>query len=300
MATPSSPFPSGGGPTNTTTTTTDTPSHPAHALLSRAHPPDTAARIFTDKIKNKPLFLATTSTSASAAPEDKRALRRHIRLRKKEYYLRKRRPRPLGAKEKRDLGVYKLDREAVQYETYKGLNRLWNAYMLEVLGLIKPQPQPQQGDPRQQQWPQPQQQQQQQKRQQSAASAVPKKQINPNSHGSLLASADFHGAEVEVVRCADPGRIGTRGIVVRDTKFTFVVVTLANRVRTLPKRNTVFRYEVRLGDEERGEDPDKGDKEGEQQQQQQKLVFEVHGNQFEFRPAERANRKFKWKAMDYL
>ncbi|EHY52917.1 hypothetical protein HRR83_009398 [Exophiala dermatitidis] len=303
MATPSSPFPRGGGgagPTNTTTTTTTgtPPSHPAHTLLNRAHSPDTAARIFTDKIKNKPFFLATTSTSASAAPEDKRALRRHIRLRKKEYYLRKRRPRPLSAKEKRELGVYKLDREAVTYETYEGLNRLWNAYMLEVLGLM-PKPQmPQQ----QQQQPQ-----QQQKRQQQSSV----KQINPNSHGSLLASADFHGAEVEVVRCADPGRVGTRGIVVRDTKYTFVVVTRVNQVRTLPKRNTVFRYEVRLGDEQRGEDLEQGEEEKEQQQQQppqqqnqqqqqQKLVFEVHGNQFEFRPAERANRKFKWKAMDYL
>jgi ribonuclease P protein subunit POP4 len=30
------------------------------------------------------------------------------------------------------------------------------------------------------------------------------------------------------------------------------------------------------------------------------LVFELHGNQFEFRPADRASRKFKWKNMDYL
>jgi ribonuclease P protein subunit POP4 len=30
------------------------------------------------------------------------------------------------------------------------------------------------------------------------------------------------------------------------------------------------------------------------------LVFELHGNQFEFRPADRASRKFKFKATDYL
>lgn len=29
------------------------------------------------------------------------------------------------------------------------------------------------------------------------------------------------------------------------------------------------------------------------------LVFELHGNQFEFRPADRASRKFKLKATDY-
>jgi ribonuclease P protein subunit POP4 len=30
------------------------------------------------------------------------------------------------------------------------------------------------------------------------------------------------------------------------------------------------------------------------------LVFELHSSQFEFRPADRANRKFKFKAMGYL
>lgn len=107
--------------------------------------------------------------------------------------------------------------------------------------------------------------------------------ITAQGHGGVLASADFHGAEVEVVRCTDAGKVGIKGIVVRDTKFTFVVVTCKNELKTLPKRDTVFRYEVALPGENA-----------------KKLVFEVHGNQFEFRPADRASRKFKWKAMDYL
>ena len=79
-------------------------SHPAYALLSRAHSPDTATQIFTDKIKHKPLFL----NPKSSGDTDRRALRRHIRLRKKEYHLRKRKPQPLSAKEKRKLGVFKF------------------------------------------------------------------------------------------------------------------------------------------------------------------------------------------------
>jgi len=30
------------------------------------------------------------------------------------------------------------------------------------------------------------------------------------------------------------------------------------------------------------------------------LVFELHGNQFEMRAADRANKKFKWKSMEYV
>lgn len=112
------------------------------------------------------------------------------------------------------------------------------------------------------------------------------KQVSAQSHGALLASADFHGAEMEVVRCTDVGKVGIKGIVVRDTKFTFVVVTAKDDVKTLPKRDTVFRYEIPLP----GRDAADG----------KKLVFELHGNQIELRPADRANRKFKWRSMDYL
>ena len=48
--------------------------------------------------------------------------------------------------------------------------------------------------------------------------------------GSKLAGMDFHGAELEVVRCGCVGRVGCRGIVVRETRGVFVVVTRRNRV----------------------------------------------------------------------
>lgn len=55
--------------------------------------------------------------------------------------------------------------------------------------------------------------------------------VTAQSAGSKLASADFHGAEVEVVRSRCAGRVGVRGIVVRDTKFTFEVVTRGDVVK---------------------------------------------------------------------
>ena len=244
-----------------------TPSGPAYNLLSRAHSPSTATQIFTDKIQSKPLLLNPTSS----ADRDKRALRRHIRLRKKEYYLRKRKPQPLSAKEKRELGVFKLKKEEIRYEIYEGLHAMWVQYMLEVLGLM---------------------------RDGQAVQAALGKAVTAQSHGSLLVSGDFHGAEVEVVRSSDVGKVGIKGIVVRDTKFTFVVVTKKDEVKVLPKRNTVFRYEIPLPTvtgETGSEEVHQADEKPERT-----LVFELHGNQFEFRPADRANRKFKWKVADYL
>jgi ribonuclease P protein subunit POP4 len=59
-----------------------------------------------------------------------------------------------------------------------------------------------------------------------------RKLVTALSHGAKLVSADFHGAEVEVVRSRCFGRVGLKGVVVRDTKFTFVVVTEKDEVKS--------------------------------------------------------------------
>jgi ribonuclease P protein subunit POP4 len=163
--------------------------HIAHELLARAHSPDTADQLFTERIKQKPLFLRPTSPT----PADNRSRRRLQRLRKKEYFYRKQKPRPLSAREKRISGIYDIPKEECKYEVFKGLHKLWVEYMQEVLDI---------NDRR---------------------TKIPL--ITAQAHGSKLASADFHGAEIEVVRSRCTGRVGTKGIVVRDTKFTFVIVT---------------------------------------------------------------------------
>lgn len=56
--------------------------------------------------------------------------------------------------------------------------------------------------------------------------------VTPASHGAKLVSADFHGAEVEVVRSRCASRVGVKGIVARDTKFTFEVVTEKDEVKS--------------------------------------------------------------------
>ncbi|KAG5292085.1 ribonuclease P complex subunit Pop4 [Histoplasma ohiense] len=227
--------------------------HIAQQLISRAHSRDTASNIFTERVKRKPLFLRSTSPS----PADNRARRRLHRLRKKEYFLRKQKPKPLSAREKRITGIYNLPKDEMKYDIFKGLHQMWIEYMHDVLDLNRDNPQT---------------------------------YINPLTHGSLLASADFHGAELEVVRSRCVSRVGVKGIVVRDSKFTFVVVTEKDEAKTIPKEHTIFRFQVPLltssHEDVKTNQPD--------------LIFELHGSQFENRPVDRANKKFKWKNLDYL
>lgn len=73
-----------------------------------------------------------------------------------------------------------------------------------------------------------------------------------------------------------------KGIVVKDTKFTFEIVTEKDVVKTVPKEHTVFRFEVPF--EENIEDSTA---------QKKPLVFEIHGSQFQSRAPDRANKKFR-------
>jgi ribonuclease P protein subunit POP4 len=110
-----------------------------------------------------------------------------------------------------------------------------------------------------------------------------------------LASADFHGAGVEVVRSGCVGRVGIKGIVIKDSRFVFEIITPKNQIKTVPKEGTIFRIEVPAKDKEEKaatgpseEQPKEGGDAG-----SGKFVFELHGDQFSYRPADRATKKFK-------
>jgi ribonuclease P protein subunit POP4 len=124
--------------------------------------------------------------------------------------------------------------------------------------------------------------------------------VSALAHGSKLVSADFHGAEVEVVRSRCSGRVGLKGIVVRDTKFTFVIVTPKDEVKNIPKEQTIFRFCVPLPDSKGAEEKESTENGAEGMENSKKLVFELHGSQFQNRPADRVNKKFKWRNVEYL
>lgn len=170
--------------------------HIAHDLLSQAHPPSLAASIFVDRVLHKPLHLRPTSPDPTS--QDARAKRRIQRLRKKEKSQRRRKVKPLSAKEKRDSGIYEIPDTAKKYEIYVPLHQMWVGYMWEILGLKTDE----------------------------------KAFVTGKSAGSMLTSADYHGAEVTVVRSRCMGLVGLAGIVVRDTKFTFQIITKKNELKS--------------------------------------------------------------------
>ncbi|ODQ75946.1 hypothetical protein LIPSTDRAFT_43040, partial [Lipomyces starkeyi NRRL Y-11557] len=106
----------------------------------------------------------------------------------------------------------------------------------------------------------------------------------PTTHGQLqtlaskLSSADFHGAYVVVDRSKCVSRVRLEGIILRDTRSAFVIVTKSNALRILPKEHTIFRIVEEVGDPKF-----------------ELFNFLVYGSQLMYRPADRSGRKFKSK-----
>ncbi|KAI9882335.1 MAG: tRNA-splicing endonuclease subunit [Watsoniomyces obsoletus] len=237
--------------------TTPTTSHIALDLLREVHPPAEAEAIFLDKVKRKPVYLRPTEPSAA----DGRSRRRQARLEKLSQRKQRQKPRPLSAKEKRSLKLYDVPREAQKYHIYEPLHRMWIGYIHEVLG-------------------------------DNGNNYMP---VRPTT-AAKLCSADFHGAELEVVRARCVSRVGLKGIVIKDTKFTFEIVTRGDEVKLVPKEHCIFRFEV---------PPPPGasvglEEDGETKAPPRNMVFELHGSQFENRAPERANKKFKQKNLPDL
>lgn len=170
--------------------------HIAIELLNKAHPPQTASAIFTEKVLHKPLHLRPTSPDPNS--QNARAHRRLQRLRKKDKLRKRQKPKPLSAQEKRVTGIYEISRHLQKYDIYVPLYRMWLRYVWEILGIVKGK----------QAW------------------------VTAQGAGAKLASADFHGAKLMVVRSKCVSTVGLKGIVVRDTKFTFQVITTKNEVKS--------------------------------------------------------------------
>lgn len=252
---------------------------PTLALLSRAHSPTSVARIYAEKIQHRPLLLKPsepTTTNPSARQQ------RHLkRVHKLEQRKRKLKPRPLTAKAKRASHIYTIPKSGQKYEVFEGLHQMWEAYIREVLF---DNPDGWASGPI------------------TGAGAAPK-----------LVSADYHGAELEVVRSRCVSRVGVKGIVIKETKFTFELITKNNTVKSIPKEGTVFQFilspspATKPGIEKTQEGAETKDSVGGGQDAMgdtdmnipkveeaiKPLVFEIYGAQFQTRASDRAIKKTK-------
>lgn len=140
----------------------------------------------------------------------------------------------MSLKEKRSRGIYKISSKNQRYEMYLPLHELWTGYMQEMLNLT---------------------------------SESNLKVVYPK-----LLRADYHGCILKVSRSKCPSYIGTCGILLQETKNSFKIITKQDKLKMIPKANSVFTFEL----------------EG--------FEFTIHGNHFCFRSSERSARRFKPKA----
>ena len=188
-------------------------------LLERVHSPTSASRIHSEKIKHKPLpLLPTTNTASNDSKHDARTQRQNRRkaqqLSRSRKTKSKRLAAPFSAKQKRKLCVHDIPPEEIKWELYEGLHRLWCGYIREILGFSTGEIGAVGGIGG------------------DEVKRTAKTHVTPAEAGAKLASADYHGAMLEVVRSPCVSRVGVKGIVVRDTKFTFTLVTRANQVKS--------------------------------------------------------------------
>ncbi|KAF4447110.1 ribonuclease P protein subunit POP4 [Fusarium austroafricanum] len=182
-------------------------------------------------------------TSPPPATINARAARRKARQDKKEKQ--KQRPKPLSSREKRSLGLHDIPKDGQKYHIYEPLSKLWLGYARELLG-------------------------------NDISTGGPSAAVK-------LASAEFHGAPIQVVRSHCPSRVGIQGVVVRDHKFVFEIVTKKRGVKVVPKEGTIFRVEV----------PAEGEVTSGEQGSKKIFACEVLGDQMMLRAPDRANKKFK-------
>ncbi|SCU86914.1 LADA_0E00980g1_1 [Lachancea dasiensis] len=108
--------------------------------------------------------------------------------------------------------------------------------------------------------------------------------LNINGSNALvkLSMADYNGCLLTVSKSKNANLCGTAGIVIWDSQKSFIIVrrgTLVDEIKCIPKKATVFTFEIPVNDEEA-------------------LQYTILGDRFKYRSSDRAGRKFKSRRCD--
>ncbi|KZW00263.1 RNase P subunit p29-like protein [Exidia glandulosa HHB12029] len=186
------------------------------------------------------------------------------RLARREKDAQRRSARKLGASLPEVKGLWTLDQKDAQWSVFLSIHRLWLGYMVELLNLpARPAP-----------------------------STTKHRMPHAADMQGKLVKADFHGCIITVRKAKNPFLVGRSGIVIHETENTFKVVTRKNRIKVLPKHNSIFVFCIPLY----GPPPvDEHGIELKSDTPEPEIEFELYGNHFCYRSSDRANRKFKHK-----
>lgn len=106
---------------------------------------------------------------------------------------------------------------------------------------------------------------------------------------SRLAGADFIGCLMTIVKARNKDLVGITGIVIYDNQHSFVICVSPDSkkrsgiggVRFIPKRHTLFTFDVKLPFKDILED------------KEEYIPFTLLGSRFEYRSVDRSTKKFK-------
>ncbi|KAJ3549734.1 hypothetical protein NMY22_g779 [Coprinellus aureogranulatus] len=197
----------------TTTLSSTSPFTPSFVIASLTRSSDPTA-IYTSRVKGRTMLLENPARDSRL----KKEMERKAELRKKEKERRK--LGLVGKKKRKERGIWKFDQKVVQYSQLLPLHHLWMGYMSELLGLPAPPTGPIRPD--------------------SIGSNAPS---SSSMHPKLL-KADFHGAVLTVKDSKNPSLVGLSGILIHETENAFKLVTSKNKVKLVPKENSIFTFAV--------------------------------------------------------
>ena len=107
----------------------------------------------------------------------------------------------------KELNLHDIPKEGQKYEYFKPLNNLWIQYVTSKF---------------------------------SNQDGIVKK-LNADDR---LLKMDYHGAFMTVVNSKCKSYIGIKGIVAKETKYVLMLVTQENTLKKIPKKGSIFMFEV--------------------------------------------------------
>ncbi|XP_033126081.1 ribonuclease P protein subunit p29-like [Anneissia japonica] len=144
------------------------------------------------------------------------------------------RQKRLSSKQRKALKLFDIPKEQQRYDMYIPLHQLWLDYIKEYM--------------------------------QTHLVKQDMKQFE-----AKLLKADLHGCILTVTKSKCPSYIGLSGILLQETRHLFKIVTKEDKLKSIPKGNSVFTYEF-CGH-----------------------VVDIFGNQFKQKSSQRSARRFKTK-----
>lgn len=108
--------------------------------------------------------------------------------------------------------------------------------------------------------------------------------VNGTQILTKLSMADYNGALLRVCKSKNSNLVGKEGIVIWDAQKNFMMITkgtLVDELKVIPKKGTIFEFEIPISETEA-------------------LEYSIIGDRFKYRSADRAGRKFKTRRCDDL